>query len=262
MISISSSNSSDKKASKQIKVNKWAVLLWLVIWQVASWRLNQPLLLVSPVTVIRRLFELAGTSVFWESIYFSLKRISAGFLAGVLTGSLLAALSARHRWLQELFTPVILLAKTIPVASFVILVLIWLPSRNLSVFISFLMVLPVVYTNVLDGILSTNRELLEMAQVFSLPPWKKLRYIYISEVLPFFRSACTISLGLCWKAGIAAEVIGIPDGSIGENLYNSKIYLDTPDLFAWTLVIVLISVVFEKCVLWLVDLLVHRLEKA
>lgn len=206
-------------------------------------------------------FELSLTAVFWKSIFFSLIRISAGFLSGILGGTLLAALSARYLRIQELFAPVILLSKTIPVASFIILVLIWIPSENLSVFISFLMVLPVVYTNMLDGIHSIDRELLEMAQVFSLSVWKRFRYIYVSQLLPFFKSACTISLGLCWKSGIAAEVIGIPDGSIGENLYHAKVYLDTPDLFAWTLVIVLISVGFEKCVLGLLNVMVRRLER-
>lgn len=223
--------------------------------------LDQEILLVSPISVIVRLFSLMTTLPFWESIWFSFIRICSGFLAAVIAGTLLAALSVRFRRISELLVPLMLAVKAIPVASFIILVLIWIPSRNLSVFISFLMVLPVIYTNVLDGIRSANADLLEMARVFSIPVWRKIRYIYIFQVFPFFRSACTISLGLCWKSGIAAEVIGIPDGSIGENLYQAKIYLNTPDLFAWTLVIVLISLGFEKLFLFLLDLGCSRLER-
>ena len=109
--------------------------------------------------------------------------------------------------------------KSTPVASFTILCLIWIPSRNLSVFISFVMVFPVIYTNVLEGILSTDPQLLEMAEIFRLPLSRRIRYIYLSQVMPYFRSACTISIGMCWKSGIAAEVIGMPKGSIGEKLY-------------------------------------------
>ena len=123
------------------------------------------------------------------------------------------------------------------------------------------MVLPVIYTNVLGGIRSTDDKLLEMARVFNIPVWKRIRYIYVSQVLPFFRSACSVALGLCWKSGIAAEVIGIPKGSIGEKLYNAKIYLDTPDLFAWTLVIVLISLAFERLFLAVLNRGVSRLER-
>ena len=146
-------------------------------------------------------------------------------------------------------------------ASFVILVLIWVSSRNLSVLISFLMVFPVIYTNVLDGISQTDRGLLEMAEVFGIPFGRRLRTIYVSQVLPYFRTGCSLALGLCWKAGVAAEVIGIPQNSIGENLYNAKIYLDTPALFAWTLVIICISVLFEKGFLRAVECLVQRLER-
>lgn len=89
----------------------------------------------------------------------------------------------------------------------------------------------------------------------------RIRYIYVSQVLLFFRTGCSIGLGLCWKAGVAAEVIGIPDGSIGEKLYNAKVYLNTPDLFAWTVVIVLISLLFEKLFLAMVDGAVIRLER-
>ena len=160
--------------------------------------LDQEILLVSPISVIVRLFSLMTTLPFWESIWFSFIRICSGFLAAVIAGTLLAALSVRFRRISELLAPLMLAVKAIPVASFIILVLIWIPSRNLSVFISFLMVLPVIYTNVLDGIRSANADLLEMARVFSIPVWRKIRYIYIFQVFPFFRSACTISLGLCW----------------------------------------------------------------
>ena len=146
-------------------------------------------------------------------------------------------------------------------ASFIILVLIWVPSRNLSVVISFLMVFPVMYTNLLKGIESTDRNLLEMAQVFRISLPRRIRYIYVSQVLPFFRAGCSVALGLCWKAGIAAEVIGIPEQSIGEMLYNAKIYLNTPDLFAWTVVIVMISLLFEKLFLAGIDWCVAQLER-
>ena len=147
-----------------------------------------------------------------------------------------------------------------PVASFIILCLIWIPSKNLSVFISFLMVLPVIYTNILEGIRQTDSKILEMAKVFQVNPERRIRYIYVSQVLPYFLSACRLSLGMCWKAGVAAEVIGVPSGSIGEKLYNAKIYLNTPDLFAWTIVIIVISFVFEKCFLGIVSRVVYIIE--
>ncbi|MFA7119476.1 MAG: ABC transporter permease subunit, partial [Sphaerochaetaceae bacterium] len=132
---------------------------------------------------------------------------------------------------------------------------------NLSVVISFLMVLPLFYINVLEGLESTSNELLEMAKLFNVSTPKRIRSIYLSQIMPFFRSACSLGLGMSWKSGIAAEVIGIPVGSMGENLYQAKVFLATADLFTWTLVIVLVSVVFEHLVLFLLDRCFSKIER-
>lgn len=246
---------------KHTKIKWWAVLFWLLVWQAAALAIGQEILLVSPIAVIKRLFVLAAEVDFWQSIAYSLIRIAAGFLGAVIFGTVFAALSARVHVIRHLLAPLVLTIKAIPVASFIILVLIWVSSKNLSVLISFLMVFPLIYTNVLHGIESTDKQLLEMAQVFQVSAVKRVRYIYVSEVLPFFKTGCMVALGLCWKAGVAAEVIGIPKNSIGEHLYNAKVYLDTPDLFAWTIVIVIVSLLFEKLFLAILNWIVKRLER-
>ena len=208
-------------------IRAWAVLVWLALWQLGAMAIDQQIILVSPLRVLSRLWELIPTPDFWGSIAYSLVRITAGFLLGVAAGTVLAALSARFRRVEELLAPAMLAIKSIPVASFIILALILFSSRNLAVPISFLIVLP----------------------VFRIPVGRSIRYVYLPQVMPYFLSACGSALGLCWKSGIAAEVIGMPEGSIGEQLQQAKVYLDTPDLFAWTLVIVLVSLAFERAFL-------------
>lgn len=245
------------------EIRLWAVLFWLIVWQLVSMRLGSDILLVSPAKVVYRLGQLAGEAVFWKSVVFTMSRIAAGFALAVAAGSVLAAGASRYARVRELLAPAMLTVKSVPVASFIILALVWFSSRNLSVLISFLMVLPIIYTNVLGGIRSVDRQLLEMARVFRLPGLRVARYIYLPQIMPFFYSACSVSLGMSWKAGVAAEVIGIPRGSIGERLQQAKVYLDTPDLFAWTVVIVAASLMFEKLVLLLIKrgmLLLCRLK--
>ena len=249
------------KSNNRTVVRPWAVAVWLLIWEAASVLIGQEILLVSPVSVVVKLKSLVFESNFWQTILFSFCRIVAGFLIATLTGTVFAALSACFRAVEELLAPVMLTIKATPVASFIILVLIWVPSRNLSVITSFLMVLPIIYTNVLIGIRSTDPKLLEMAELFRVPLSRKIIYIYLSQVMPYFQTACSVGLGMCWKAGVAAEVIGIPTGSIGEKLYKAKIYLETPDLFAWTLVIIVISILFERFFLLLLLRVVRRLER-
>ena len=223
-----------------------AAAVWVTVWQLASMWLKQEILLASPVSVIKRLAELIVTFDFWKSVAFSFGRIVLGFSLALVLGTVLAALSYGSFAVEVLMDPLITVIKATPVASFIILCLIWIPSRNLSVFISFLMVFPVVYTNILEGLRQTDKQLLEMADSFGAGIGKKVEFVYLSQVMPYAVTACKLGLGLCWKAGIAAEVIGIPTGSIGEKLYKAKVYLETPDLFAWTIVIITVSVGFEK----------------
>lgn len=252
-------NDRTKKKYRIIRI--LAVLFWVGIWQITSMWLGQEILLASPVSVLKKLSELIFTVDFWQSIGFSFGRIIFGFTLAVVIGILLGIAAYVSEVVEILLNPLISVIKSTPVASFIILCLIWIPSRNLSVFISFLMVLPIIYTNILTGIRQTDRQLLEMADVFGISMRRRIGYIYFSQVLPYFVTACRLSLGMCWKAGVAAEVIGVPSGSLGEKLYHAKIYLNTPELFAWTIVIIVISVLFETCFLAVVNYLKRYVEQ-
>jgi NitT/TauT family transport system permease protein len=220
--------------------------------------INQRILLVSPVRVILRLIELIPTEDFLASLLHSLLHITSGFLAALLAAGLLAALSARFRAASELLAPLMLAIRTIPVVSFIILALFFVSSKYLAILISFLMGLPIIYQNLLEGIRQLresqeSRQLMEMSRLFRLRPYRRMRYIILGQLMPYLRAACSSAIGLCWKAGTAAEVIGMPHKSIGEKLQQAKIYLNTPDLLAWTLVLVLVSLSFEKIFLKLLS---------
>ena len=234
-------------------IKLWAVAVWLIIWEIAARLLNKEIFLVSPIKAITRFGELAITSGFWLSVLGSFIRIAIGFLLAVLVGVILAALSAKYKRVRELFAPIMLAIRAVPIASFIILALICFSSKHLSVLISFMIVLPTIYENVFTGIGETDKSLLEMAQVFRLAPSKTRRYIYLPKIYPYFKSACKTAVGMAWKAGVAAEVIGTPKGSIGAMLHQAKIYLETADLLAWTIGIVLLSLLMEKGFLWIVE---------
>ena len=234
------------------------MIFWLAVWQLAAMGLARAyphgsLLLASPAAVLYRLGQLAVTAAFWQTVGWSAARIFGGVLLSTLLAVLLAALAAWKNGVGELLAPLVAVIKAVPVASFIILALVWLNSRSLSLFISALMVFPPVYLNVLEGIRRTDGQLLEMARVFRVPFSRRLRYIYLPQIMPYFRTAVSLGLGLCWKAGAAAEVIGLPAGSVGERLYTAKVYFQTPDLFAWTVTIVAVSVLFERLFLILTD---------
>ncbi len=243
------------------RLRLWAVAFWLALWQVLAMAISQEILLASPLNVLKSLLALAVTPDFWAALGFSLLRIGGGFLIGCLSGAALAGLSGRFKVIRELVAPFTALVRAIPVASFVIVALIWVPSRNLALLISALIVWPVVYSNVLAGINAADPALNEMADVFHLSPLKRILLVLVPQIMPYFRAAVVTGMGLAWKSGVAAEVIGIPDGSIGERLYRAKIYLMTPELFAWTVALVALSIACEKLMLRLMDAAIDRIGR-
>lgn len=236
----------------------WQKLLvlavWLLLWQWGSWSVGNGLLLVSPIDVMVKMGQLICTSSFWASIILSFSRILAGFLLALLVGALLAVATTWMNWLHVFIAPPLNVIKATPVVSFILLALLWVNSKYLSTFISFLMVLPIIYTGLRQGMHSIDAKLIEVGTVFGLPMQKMIRYIYLPSMIPYLASACTVGIGLSWKSGISAEVIGLPNHTMGMQLYNAKVYLNTPDLFAWTLTIILLSVAMEKLLLWLLRL--------
>ncbi|MEA4890182.1 MAG: ABC transporter permease subunit [Clostridiaceae bacterium] len=220
-------------------------LIWLLVWQLCYWLTNQDLLLASPLQVFQSLVRLIVTVPFWQAAGYSLLRIQAGYLLGIFTGTVLAVLTVKISWLDRFFYPAISAIRSTPVASFIILALVWMSSGRVVIFIVFLMVLPIVWSNVAEGIRKTDRQFLEMAFVFRLSPGQIVRTIFIPSVSPFFIAAATTSLGLGWKAGIAAEVLSRPALSLGGKLYDAKIYLETADLLAYTSVVVILSLLLE-----------------
>lgn len=235
---------------------KWSkktfiILFWLIAWQALSSLIHNRILLVGPQDTLRALAMQITTPAFWSSVWFSFSRISLGFFLALFSGLITGSLAFRKPLIGEILEPPIHLMKSIPVASFVILALIWTGSENLSIFISFIVVYPMIHISTLAGLSSADQKLLEMAAVFHVPLRRQVVYIYRTALYPFLDSTMKTALGMGFKSGIAAEVIGVPDGSIGAGLYTSKIYLDTANLFAWTFVIMLISILFEKLFLFL-----------
>lgn len=245
-----------------------SLVFWLCLWQYAATRLDKSIFLPYPKAVWESLVELARSESFFVIVKSSLLHIAQGFLLGLLLGLGLAVVCSFSDFVAALLMPVLKLIKTVPVVSFVILVLLWVDAEKISIVISFLIVLPVIYENVRRGIRETDPKLLEMSRVFSVGFRGRLRYIFLPTAIPYSTAACSVGLSLCWKAGIAAEIIGLSADSIGRQLYDAKLYLDTAALFAWTIVVIVVSVAFEWAVMvllrlvhvWLADetLLYHR----
>ncbi len=226
---------------------------WLAVWTLAAAAVGKELLLPGPLQVARKLCELAADAAFWRTLAGSILRVLTGILSAVLLGVLMGLLTHKSKLMRALLGPVMTLLKSTPVASFIILALVWLGRGIVPVFIAGLIVLPVIWANTAAGLAGIDPQLLELTRVYRLPRGRTLRRIVWPSVLPYLRSALRSALGLGWKAGIAAEVLTVPPFSIGKSIYEAKLYLETTDLFAWTSAVVLLSFLIEHVLLRMVD---------
>lgn len=248
----------ENKFAKKLLRGILCFVFWLLAWQIFSAVLGRVTVLPTPFAVLKKLVELLATSRFYLDCLFSLGRIFSGLFAGILAGVLLAAFCAASGLFDAVFSPAVSVIKATPIASIIILMLFVMDKSFVPMVASMLMVVPIVFGNVRRGIVSVPTEQKEVADVFGFGFGKRMKYCILPSVLPYFSAACRSALGLAWKAGVAAEVICTPRYSIGLNLNNAKVYLESEELYAWTIVVVIMSVLIEKGIIFLLDKLVKK----
>ncbi|MDD5018161.1 MAG: ABC transporter permease subunit [Eubacteriales bacterium] len=231
---------------KRIRNITLVILFWFAVWQIVSLIVNQPLLMPSPSETFSSLGMLLVTSKFWLSVAFTFYRVVFGLAISVVTGIVLAFMASRSAALDNLLRPVVAAIKSTPVMSIIVLALVWFSESFVPVFSCVLLCFPIFYTNTLTGIRSVSGNLLEMSAVFRVRRKRVIKEVIIPSVLPHVYSALSVCLGFSWKSVVAAEVLSSPKYSMGFNLYATKLYLNTAELFAWTLTIIVISLIVEK----------------
>ncbi|MBO4837878.1 MAG: ABC transporter permease subunit [Lachnospiraceae bacterium] len=218
---------------------------WLLVWQLLAMLIGKDVVLSPPLTVFRTLVRLMGTGEFWLTVGATFLRILFGYGFGAALGLGLGLAAWKSGIVRRLLAPFMSVVRATPVASFIILLLFLARNQWIPVLIAALMVMPLIWANCLKGIEETDRGLLEMGQVFELSRRWQIRHIYGPSVRAFFLPAAVTGLGLAWKAGVAAEVLAAPEHSVGGMLYRAKIYLENPEMLAWTLCVILISLALE-----------------
>ena len=236
------------------------VLIWLLIWQFASMMTGLELLLASPVAVLKTIMNMLVSQQFYVTLMHSMINIGTGLMVGIVFGVILGICAAKYKLIAEFIEIPLQLMKALPVAAFIILLLMWFGSKNVSRIISAMVVIPMVVTGVTDGIKNTDIKLIQMARVYNMSTFNLFRYIYMTGVYPYLSSQLKIALGMCFKAGISAEIIGLVSNTIGTSMYYAKMYLLSSELFAWSIVIILVSLLVEKIILKIFNVIYRCLQ--
>lgn len=238
-----------KAVAKKTLITLGVFAFWVFVWELVYILVGKDIIIPSPLDTAKRVWELVFTSEFWRITGSSVLRILAGYMCGVLGGVLFAVLTNASKFAFALFKPIINIARATPVASMTVIIVVWVTNQQVPLFIVGLMVFPIIWGNTFEGIKNTDKKLLEMARCFSVSRMSAFLHIYVPSVYPYFIAGASASLGLAWKSGIAAEILGSTQGSVGQQLNDAKVYLDSAGKFAWTVVVIVLSIIFERLII-------------
>ncbi len=223
-----------------------AIVFWIAVWEAFSRALDTDFVFPTVSSTVKAFFSLLGTSVFWKSLALSLARVLLGFSIGLLAGCALAPLAHRFEFVRVLITPMMGIVKATPVASFIMVLWFFIGSTPVPIVIGALMVAPLIYHNLYNAMQAPDQDLREVCAIYNVRGYRKFRYFYFPQLLEFLIPASISSMGLCWKASIAAEIIAYTQNSIGRQIYLSKAFLEGAELFAYTITVILMSLLFER----------------
>lgn len=239
------------KRMKAVAAAGAVAAFWLAVWVFAAALVAQPLILPGPGAVVVALLRLVCDANTWAILVGSGARILGGLALAAICGGVLAGVSVRSRTFARLVAPALSFVKATPVACVVVLLLIWLGSARVSIAVVFLMALPGVYFSLVEGLAQVDQPLEQMFRLHGVRGWRLFCAHTWREVLPFVLSCARAVIGMSWKAGVAAELIGMAAGTVGERIYQAKLLIETADLLAWTVLVVAASWACERVLVWL-----------
>ena len=229
------------------------VIGWILVWEILSLCISNPVLMAGPYETFKTLCTMAGTAEFWLSAAGTLTRAAGGILAGLAAAAILGWAAYRKQFVREIMEPLFSVIKSVPVVSFIVLILLWAGGKSLSFCISWIVVMPLFYFGFLEGFAAADEKLLEMAKMYRMKKADEFRYIRYQALYPSLSAAVKSAVGLGFKSAAAAEVIGQVKNTVGNGIYLSKVYLSATELFAWTITVAVMAYGAEKILLFLLS---------
>lgn len=246
---------------KKILKNIGIIIFWIFIWELLYLIVNKNIVIPSPYNVFINLTNLIKTKEFYISIINTFRSIIIGFFLALATGILTGIINLLIPWTKEIIKPIINIIRVTPVASFVILALVFMQTKNLPILVSFFMVLPLVWRNIIESFKSIDNNLIEMSNLFKVSKLSQIKNIYLPHSLPYLLAAVHTGFGYSWKSVITAEIIASSSITIGSYILDSKVYLDSVELFSWTIVVIVLSIITEKILFYLSNKIIFKINK-
>lgn len=227
-----------------------SVVIMLIIWQLLAIYFNSDFILPSPGKTITTVFRLFTDSGFIAVAGSTILRGLTGFMISAFLGLLFGIVAGMSQSFNAFLNPLLVAARSVPVIAFILLSLIWFTPGSVPVFVAILTMFPFICTNVIDGIRSVDRDIIEMARFYKVNSRRIIYEVYIPAIMPFIISGASSAMGIGWRAVIIGEVLSQPEYGIGTVMHAEQTFLNIDAVIAWTIIAVVVSYCFEKIIRW------------
>jgi len=229
----------------------WRVLLlsaFLACWYAAASR-SPAFILPGPEKVWHALRGMASNPSFAHDVGMTTYRVVMGFVLAALVGTPLGLALGASRRLAQAFEPVLAVLNTVSSALWAVFAIIWFGiSDATTIFVVFMTAMPLILTNVWQGARNVDKQLVDLARSLRLSRARILLRIHLPSILPYFFSGARLAFGFGWRVSLVAETLGASDG-IGYRVRQAADLVQTDQVFAWTLLLVLLMLALEAWVL-------------
>ena len=226
-------------------------------WVLLSWRYGA-YVLPSPMAVARGFADIVASGEIWRHTAASLGRIVIGFGGAVLVALLAGLGGFLSRSARSVIHDVVSVLNSTSVFVWIVISIIWFGLSNWApIFTTFMITLPVVAANIIEGVENVDRRLLEMGDVYRLSGRQKFTAIVVPSTLPYLLAGMKVGFGLALKVSVVAEIFGVSSG-IGYVMNYSREILATHMVFVWALVMILIMTATDRLIF---DAVSRRLDR-
>lgn len=222
-----------------------SVIILLGIWQIAAWSIHNDFLMPYPIEVLSTMIKQCSDISFYSILFATLSRSLCGLLVAFLIGGICAILSFYFVYFKHCISPIILLTKSIPNIAYIIIILVWFGSESSAVIITFLILFPVIYANIYEGLQSMDQDLKDVLRIYPEKRMTTLYKVYLPMLVPTINASLSSGLGLSFKVGVMAEIIGQVQIGVGRQLNIARFNMDMTTIFAWTLWIIILLIIID-----------------
>ena len=221
------------------------IIIFILLWFFISLKINSEIVFPNILTIIKKLIEIILEKSFYKDLFLSLIRVFITFILSFLLAIIFGILSGIFLYIRYMLMPIINFIRTIPTIPLILVAIIWFDNNTVPIFVSMLVIFPIMYDAVVNGIINVDKNLIDMSLSYNVSLKTQIISLYIPSIKPYILTAISQSMGITWKSILAAEILALPSLGIGSKLYESHLYLDTVSLFAYCLIAVIFNGIFE-----------------